>query len=261
MDRASVRQPGKPAAGTGAACLPKGPTSSHVPGFAAGASERMLPFCRRPATCPQQAATRCAPGHDVGTGQHALLARHGRPCAGRSAGRSRHRLQGWLQQTQWWTALRGISRRRHVQCCSSRLKVTGSFGSLADGGNLIEANNTASGGEFAALKISRITPGLMRNMHLLGVQGLRPVRMHGKEGGSAERHPCKAQDLPMPTRSRSKTCDRKTPLPLTGLAALREEDLRKQACAIFGPGGHPPCGRPQASRQGCVKEVAHSESA
>ena len=81
MDRASVRQlPGKPAAGTGAACLPKGPTSSHVPGFAAGASERMLPFCRRLATCPQQAATRCAPGHDVGTGQHALLARHGRPC-------------------------------------------------------------------------------------------------------------------------------------------------------------------------------------
>ena len=33
VDRASVRQlPGKPVAGTGAACRPKGPTSSHVPG-------------------------------------------------------------------------------------------------------------------------------------------------------------------------------------------------------------------------------------
>ena len=99
MDSASVRQlPGKPAAGTGPACLPKGPTSSHVPGFAAGAFREN---------------------------------RNSRMPCGRAL-----RLQGWLQHIQWWTALRGLSRRRHVQRCSSRLKVTGSLGSLADGGEL-----------------------------------------------------------------------------------------------------------------------------
>ena len=101
---------------------------------------------------------------------------------------------------------------------------------------MIEANNTASGGECAALKISRTTPGLQRNMHLLSSppdpamveacqnawetrwqRGASSLPGSGRDWGPAHADGGGQHHQSQRLLRRSKTCDRKMPLPLTGL--------------------------------------------